>query len=66
MKLEAFSKSRKSKRKDRRKKMHNKAEKAGQRKKLITSASLIQISKKKIHKKANKESFLYDKFRNIK
>ena len=66
MKLEAFSKSRKSKRKDRRKKTHNKAEKAGQRKKLITSASLIQISKKKIHKKANKESFLYDKFRNIK
>ena len=56
MKLEAFSKSRKSKRKDRRKKTHNKAEKAGQRKKLITSASLIQIQKKRFIRKLTKRA----------
>ena len=38
--------------------VEKKAKKASQRKKLITSSSYIQISKEKVHKKYDKESFL--------
>ena len=48
--------SRKSRKKE--KKRKKKVEKAKERKKLITSSSLIQISKEKICKKDEKESFL--------